>query len=140
VYILDTNVLRAIFQHKGQQPHLETRIKQTPYEDLYISIVSVEEVLRGTLELFRNHEKKGLLANAYAFIDGLLMDLDQFQILSFNLEADEIYKRMSSEAKRHGRGDCRIAASAIAHGYTVVTRNEEDFRSIGANFENWFVV
>ena len=139
VYILDTNVLRAILRYKGQQPHLETRVKHTPYEHLYISIVSVEEILRGTLELFRNSEKRGLLVNAYAFIEDLLVDLSKFQILAFSSEAYEIYKRMSAEAKRRGRGDCSIAASAIAHDYKVVTRDENDFRAIGVSFENWFI-
>lgn len=139
MYILNTNVLRAIFQHRGQQPILETRIKQTPYEHIYISIVSVEEVLRGTLELFRRCEKENDIAHGYAFLDGLLMDLSKFQILAFDEEAEEAYKRMSAEAKRCGKGDCRIAASAMAHDYTVITRNVDDFRIIGAEFENWFL-
>lgn len=139
MYILDTNVIRAIFHHKGQQPHLETRLKQTPYEHLYISIVSVEEILRGTLELFRNYERQELFAKAYAFIDSLVADLAEFQILSFDQEAEEFHRRMSAKAKRRGRGDCRIAASALANGYTVITRDEDDFKAIGANCENWFL-
>lgn len=139
MYILDTNVLRAIFDHKGQQPHLETRIKQIPYEHLYISIVSVEEVLRGILELFRRCEKGKELARGYAFLDALFTDLSDFQILSFDQESEEVYERMSAETKRYGKGDCRIAASALRHDYKVITRNVDDFRAIGANYENWFL-
>lgn len=96
MYILDTNVLRAIFQHKGQQPALESRIKQTHYEHIYISIVSVEEILRGTLELFRRCEKENDIAHGYAFLDGLLTDLSNFQILSF----DEESEKTTSECRR----------------------------------------
>lgn len=139
MYILDTNVLRVIFGNRGTQPLLESRIKQTPYEQLYISIVSVEEVLRGTLELFRRYEREQKLPQAFTFVENLLLDLSDYQILPFDNPANERYRGMPAEAKRRGKGDCRIAASALVRGYKVITRNEADFRAIGVACENWFI-
>ncbi|HEU4387977.1 MAG TPA: type II toxin-antitoxin system VapC family toxin [Blastocatellia bacterium] len=135
--ILDTNVLRAVFREAGKYPLLESRIKHTPYEQLYISIVSVEEVLRGTLELFRRHERD--LPAAYRFIQNVLLDLARFQIISFDEHDDRKYQAMPPGVRRHGKRDCRIAASALARGYKVITRNLDDFKAIGVDCEDWFV-
>lgn len=38
---------------------------------------------------------------------------------------------------RIGSQDCRIAAQAMTHGLTVITRNLRDFEQIGAPCEDW---
>ena len=44
----------------------------------------------------------------------------------------------SLQVRRIGSQDCRIAASAIAAGWIVVTANQKDFSRIpGVQFEDW---
>jgi predicted nucleic acid-binding protein len=66
-----------------------------------------------------------------------LSDLRLLPILPYSDEADAIFRTFSAATIRRGPQDARIAAQAIAHGMTVVTRNLGDFTAIGAPCEDW---
>ena len=55
-------------------------------------------------------------------------------------EAERLFRSWPAAVKRVGANDCRIAASAVVRGYTVVTCNGKDFGRIpGVAFEDWTV-
>jgi predicted nucleic acid-binding protein len=130
VYILDSCVLRAVFVNKGQQPLLEQRIRSTPYEHLFTTIINVHEEMLWVLETFRRRINKGQVSEAYSFLLDMYLDHATFQILPLDEEAVTIYRNMTPETKRIGTGDCLTAAIAIRHGYTVITHNMDDFERI----------
>jgi predicted nucleic acid-binding protein len=68
-----------------------------------------------------------------------LEDLRIFPILTFSPEAEAIFQTFPPAILRIGAQDCRIAAQAMAHDLTVVTRNIRDFEAIGARCEDWSV-
>ena len=64
------------------------------------------------------------------------------RILDFDAATAAVWARLLARLKKRGRAmpikDSLIAASAIAHGLTVATRNLADFRSAGVRVENPF--
>ena len=61
---------------------------------------------------------------------------DQFEVLSFDVRAAEIYGQMAALVRRNGRSprprrmDLQIAATAAAHDMPVLTSNVRDFAGI----------
>lgn len=59
-------------------------------------------------------------------------------VLPFDREASFHYERLRKAKIRIGTLDLRIAAIAIAHSATLITRNTRDFEQVtGLRFENW---
>ena len=58
-------------------------------------------------------------------------------VFSYSEEAETVYQTFAPATLRIGPQDCRIAAQALAHNMTVVTRNLRDFQAIGAPCEDW---
>jgi tRNA(fMet)-specific endonuclease VapC len=46
------------------------------------------------------------------------------------LKSDELHLGFPEKVKRIGRGDCQIAAIALRHNATVVTRNLRHFEQV----------
>ncbi len=70
-------------------------------------------------------------------MDYALVDFSQFNVLSFDeLAAIEFEKR--AEGVRIGTMDLRIAAIALSHNFTVLTRNTVDFGKVPAlKVQDW---
>ncbi len=68
--------------------------------------------------------------------------VQRIQVLDFDTVAAAAWARLLARLKKKGNAmpikDSLIAASAIAHGLTVVTRNTRDFRRAGVKLENPF--
>lgn len=138
MYLLDTDVLTLFFRYPGQQPLLQQRILSTPAENLFISIISVEETTQGALELVKRDHLKDGGVRGYRLLHNMMTDFKTLEICPFTSEASVIHKNMSAATKRIGRNDCKIAAIALSKGFTVITRNVEDYRAIpNVMFEDW---
>ena len=138
VYLLDSDVLSFIFQYKGQQPHLERRILSTPVENLFISIISVDEALKGVRMLIDNPRSNDGGKSGCLFLRKIMRDYSAFEICPYSPHAAAIFRDMPAAAKRRGTNDCKIAAIALSNGFTVITRNVEDYRAIpSVQFEDW---
>jgi tRNA(fMet)-specific endonuclease VapC len=66
-------------------------------------------------------------------------DLERFTVLDVAPAAAEFDRlRENKKLKKIGRGDLLIAAIALAHRATLVTRNLKDFVQVpGLQMENW---
>jgi tRNA(fMet)-specific endonuclease VapC len=139
VYVLDTDTVSNFLDARRQNPMLRTQILGHRPEHLWISVVTVEELLRGALNRVRDAQTgRRSPAGAHQLLIGLLNDLGRFRILPYTADAERIYQSMPSDVRRRGPNDCRIAASARAVGYAVVTANASHFAAIpGLNVEDW---
>ncbi len=96
--------------------------------------------MRGELGGIHRLRHKPNVVTVYRAFEGLFEALQRFQVVSYTSEIEQIYQSMSLEQKRVGTQDCRIAATAIAHGFTVVTANTSDFYKIGGvAVEDWTI-
>jgi len=122
---LDANVVLRVQEHSGS---------------LWLSSVALEECIIGLLNsINRARAPRTSLSLSQAHRD-LVRATEEFNflpILSYSDEAEAIFKTFTPAQIRIGSQDCRIAAQALAHGLTVITRNLSDFERIGAPCEDW---
>lgn len=128
-YLLDTNVLSEV-QRPKPDANVLAWLDQADEDRTYLSVITVGEIARGVAQLDEGKRKAALQ---------LWLDLDlpaRFgnRLLPIDRETAVIWGQLMAEAKRVGRGlpvmDGWIAASAVRHGFTLVTRNARDFAGI----------
>lgn len=134
-YLLDTDTASLAFN--GNERVL-ARIRQTKSQNIRLSSIAAEESIRGALSVIHRCQATAGLPAAHGFFTRLLSFLYEYRIHTYNDEAALVYSSFPAQVKRLGTQDCRIAASAIAAGWIVVTVNQKDFSRIpGVQFEDW---
>jgi tRNA(fMet)-specific endonuclease VapC len=138
MYLLDTSVVSNFLDERRYYPQLTSRILIQPPETIFISIITVEEILQGALASVQKAKRKSSVTFAYKYFDDLFTALHRFQVLPYTTEAENIYQSLPSKIKRIGTQDCRIAAIAYSNKFTIVTVNVNDFINIGlTSLEDW---
>ena len=138
MYLLDTSVLSNFLDERRFYPQLTTKILSQPPELIFISVITVEEILRGALASVNKAKRQSSVVIAYQYFDTLFSALNQFQILPYNTKAESIYQSLDAKIKRIGTQDCRISAIAAAYNLTIITVNVSDFSRIGlVDVEDW---
>jgi tRNA(fMet)-specific endonuclease VapC len=83
---------------------------------------------RTRAELVHGYEQFGRTIEMYSLI----------QLLPLDDAAAQLFDDLRQQRVRIGTMDLRIAASALAHGLVVLTRNAVDFSRVpGLRFEDW---
>jgi toxin FitB len=137
VYLIDTNVISEARKKSRANPGVVaffTRVASAG-ERVYLSVVTVGELRRG-VELIR---LRGDTEHA-ALLEGWLTEvLDQYADSVLGLEADaaQVWGRLRVPNPQHAL-DKQIAAIALVHDLTVVTRNTADFDGTGVRIMNPF--
>lgn len=126
MFLIDTDVLSALRKRK-RHPEIARWVKRQRSADLHLSVVSVGEIERGIVRQLRRDP-----AHAHelsAWLDRLLALYGE-RILAVDLSAARRWGRLSG-LLGHDSGDLLIAATALEHGLTVVTRNVRHFEPAG---------
>jgi tRNA(fMet)-specific endonuclease VapC len=138
LWILDTDHL-SLLQRENSQ--LIDRLRSHQQDRIAITIVTVEEQLRGRLSLINKAAVSGSkmsLPQAYQNLRFTLESLQEFEQIDFDLQAESIYHQLRQNKIRIGTQDLRIASIAIAHRATLITRNHRDFLQIpNLSIEDW---
>ncbi len=128
--ILDTNVVSEPMKRNGN-PAVQTWLDQQAAETLYLTAVSLSELLVG-IEILPAGRRKDGLGGA---LNELLAQLFGSRILAFDQRAAIAYAPLISRARAEGRlisvADGQIAAIAAVHGFTVATRDTAPFTAVG---------
>lgn len=101
--------------------------------DLYLSAIVVQELEIGVLLAERRDPSQGALLRAW--LNGHVLPAFSGRILSVDTAVAQRSARLHVPAPRPVR-DGLIAATALVHGMTVVTRNVVDFDSTGVSILN----
>lgn len=135
LHVLDTDVL-VLFQEG--HPLVCRRVLSRSIGQLATTVITVEEQLSGWYTLLRRAKRPQQLAHAYQRLADNVQLLSHLQILSFTEPAIERFEGLRSLKLGVKHMDLRIAAIAMEHGGTLVTRNLVDFRSVpGLTIEDW---
>lgn len=102
--------------------------------DLYLSVLTVGEVERGIL---RQRRRDPVFADELAFWLDRVMSLYGERVLPFDVATARRWGQLSGELG-HDSTDLQIAATALEHGLTVVTRNTRHFEPTGVTMLNPF--
>lgn len=139
MFLLDTDHI-GIIQWKSQPEYgrISQRMVSHPRSAFWLSVVSFQEqVLGANLYISRAKTNAGIL-QGYKLLGWVLNTYSQGQVLSFDQAEITMYDSLVSQKIRVGTMDLRIAATALVHNLTVLTRNLRDFSKIpGLLAEDW---
>ena len=131
MFLLDTDVLSAL-RRRERNPEIVRWMEGQRTANLYISVVTVGEIERGITQQQRHNP-------SFARDLGLWLD----RVLGWY--SDRILPVDTGTARRWGQlsatlghdgADLLIAATALEHGLTVVTRNVRHFEPTGVGVYN----
>ena len=106
-----------------------------PAAQFFVSAISLLEIERGALRIARKDAAQGKVLRAW--IDAQILTRFEGRILPVDAAVALQGARLHVPDPRPER-DALIAATALVHGMTVVTRNSEDFSATGARvFSPW---
>jgi len=127
MYVLDTNVLSEL---RPGKPNASAAVRAwaagLPQSRVYLSVITVMEHETGIARLERRTPPEG--ASLRAWWDATLAAFAE-RVLPLDTKAARICAQLHVPDPRSYR-DAMLAATAIAHGFTVVTRNVADYRGI----------
>jgi predicted nucleic acid-binding protein len=110
--------------------------------DIYISVITIAEIRKG-IELVRPENEAAALRYETWLAD--LIVHHRGRILPFDEPAAQIWGRLIARLSLSGVKDAelptidaQIAAIAVHHGMTIVTRNVKDIQPFGAPIVNPF--
>ncbi len=122
-------------------PEYVIRANRFPPDEQFLPIVVVEEMLRGRMSSIRRAESgRGgkTIEQAYGLLQQTVAFIREFPILPYTTAADRLFQSWRTSKIRIGTHDLRIAAIAVAHGVTLISRNHTDFDLVpGLHVEYW---
>jgi len=128
--VFDTDVFVEILLGN---PRFVDRATAIPANQQSITIVTVEEILRGRLHAIRQAEagKSPIsIPQAYNFLEQSVDDFQRLTVLPYSQKADSIFLDWRKQKVRVSTHDLRIAAICTAHTAILISRNRRDFEQI----------
>jgi len=118
VFLIDTVVLSDL-RRRQRDPGVVAWIAAQQQQDLWLSVVSIGEIERG---ITRQRSIDPAIATELATWLDRLLRLHRERLLAMDLAVARRWGQLSA-ALGHDSADLLIAATALEHGLTVVTRN-----------------
>lgn len=135
MFLLDTNVvseLRKIRLGKADA-HVADWADRIDATDLYLSAITIQELEIGVLLAERRDPAQGAIFRAW--LNGHVLPAFTGRILAVDIAVAQLSARLHVPDPRPVR-DGLIAATALVHGMTLVTRNVADFEQTGVAILN----
>ena len=133
--LLDTNVvseLRKIRSGKAD-PNLARWADTVATNDLFISVITVQEIETGVLLMERRDRIQGQILRTW--LERHVLPAFHGRVLTVDLRVARKCATLHVPDPKPFR-DALIAATALVHGLVVVTRDIDDFRQTGVSLVN----
>jgi toxin FitB len=128
-FLLDTNVLSEFARTGQPDQHVDRWLKNTAEEKLFASVLTLAEIRRG-IELLPSGKRKSQLEQ---WQDELIASFES-RLFPVTKSIADRWAVLSANAQRKGIAlanvDGLIAATALEHDLTLVTRNVKDFAGV----------
>ncbi|MDH3605053.1 MAG: type II toxin-antitoxin system VapC family toxin [Candidatus Tectomicrobia bacterium] len=135
LWVFDTDSLTLWL--RGHET-ITARVAQTSHHQLAITIITIDEVLRGWYTQIRRARHDEQLARAYQALQETVEFSRAIRILPFDLASIRRYRQLRINHRRTGTNDLRIAAIVLEQEGALVTRNSSDFVDIdGLLLADW---
>lgn len=135
MFVLDTNVVSELRKVKTGKadPGVELWASGVPAQDLFVSVITMLELETGVLLVQRRDPRQGALLQSW--LDQHVLPAFSGRVLPVDITVARRCAALHVPDPRSER-DALIAATAMVHNMTVVTRNEVDFKGMGAPLIN----
>ena len=135
MFLLDTNVVSELRKAKAGKAdaNVSSWASGVPYGSLFISVITVLELEMGVLLAERRDTAQGAILRAW--LDKHVVPAFHDRILPIDVAVAQRCARLHVPDPSAER-DALIAATALVHGMTVVTRNIGDFQATGVPLLN----
>jgi len=136
-FLLDTNIPSELIRERPE-PRVGSWVYRQNEQSLYLSVVSIGELRRGFVILPVSKRRAGL----ELWFENDLVPRFRNRILPVTHSIADRWGILDGECQLRGAplniADGMIAATALEHDLTVVTRNVKDFAGLGvAVFNPW---
>lgn len=136
MFLLDTNVISELRRPERANSNVVAWAGRISAASFFLSAISILEIELGTLQVARKDAAQGAVLRAW--IDDQILPRFEGRILAVDTAVAQRCARLHVPDPRAER-DALIAATALVHGLTVVTRNVADFEPIGVPLLNPWV-
>ncbi len=136
--ILDTDHLSIMDQDNMEAFNLGRRLAAVPEGEVTVTVITYEEQMHGWLAYVARADTMSRQIDAYAKLRQHVERFRDIPMLPYDAAAATEFERLREARIRVGTMDLRIAAIALTHGATLLTRNLTDFGKIpGLRAEDW---
>ena len=138
-FLVDTNVLSEFSRRGAPDQRVKSWLRGAVRGSLYVSVLTLAEIRRG-IELLPASKRRVQLEQWLE--NDLLESFDDANVLPVTKAIGDRWAVLSGRAQEKGLQpsviDGLVAATAIEHDLTLVTRNVKDFEQLGvALFNPW---
>ncbi|BCP53161.1 twitching motility protein PilT [Kaistia sp. 32K] len=133
MFVLDTNVISDLRRPERSNPNVQAWIAGQDPMALFLSAVTILELEIGARRIERRDAKQGAILTSW--IERQVLPLFEGRILPIDVSVALRCAPLHVPDRRNDR-DAYIAATALVHGMTVVTRNTNDFEGTGVPLLN----
>ncbi len=137
--LLDTNVVSELRKVEAGKADLNFAAwcETVDADDLYISAITVMELEMGVLRLERKDKAQGAILRQW--LDQLVLPEFENRVLPVDAQVAQRCAQLHVPDPKSER-DALIAATALVHGMTLITRNTPDFQNTGALLVNPWII
>jgi toxin FitB len=130
MFVLDTHVVSELRKAKAGKADQNVTAWAAGVSSggLFLSVITILELETGVLLVERRDPAQGAMLRAW--LDNHVLPAFAGRILAVDLAVAQRCARLQVPDRRADR-DALIAATALVHGMTVVTRNTADFEPTG---------
>ncbi len=132
-YLVDTNVVSELRNRAKANAGVIAWESGVDSSSVFLSVISVLELETGTQSMERRDARQG--TELRRWLDTRVLPSFESRILPIDLQTALRYAGLHVPNRRSYR-DALIAATALVHGMTVVTRNVADFAPTGVRVLN----
>jgi predicted nucleic acid-binding protein len=134
MYLIDTNIISEVGKGSHCNRHVAAWYRDARDDELFLSVLVVGEIRQGIERLRpRNRQRAAALEH---WLEEILTSFAE-RILPVDERVAQIWGRMNAREPLAAI-DSLLAATAEAHGLTVVTRNLKDIERSGVRCLNPF--
>jgi len=131
-YLIDTNVLSEL-RRKQPDERVLAWMQDRPRQSLFLSVLTLGEIRKGI-------ERLDDLARRHKLLDWLEVELPNYfvgRMLTIDIHTADRWGRLMASAGRPLPAiDGLLAATALQHDLTLVTRNTRDFAGLAVQLIN----
>ena len=137
--LLDTDHLSVLrYKDSALYAKLAARLAASPDQNIGVTVISLEEQMRGWLAEIARRRKTEDHVPAYERLRELVRFYSDWQVVLFDKTAAQIFDDLRRQKVRVASQDLKIASIALANNATLLSANLVDFGRVpGLRVEDW---